>query len=206
MQSERITTFKKYAMEQAKTAIYPQEMVVYPFLGLAGEAGEVAEIVKKCMQDCQGVWNILRLPTLKKELGDVLWYLSEIARRTELSLEEVAQWNVGGGLTTFNEYSKKQEQTVWYQHENIVKHPFFGLAEKVGRVCELAKKCIRDDGGVWSLDRKEKLAKELGDVLWYVSDIARCTGLSLEEIATANVEKLKSRQERGVLKGSGNDR
>lgn len=108
-------------------------------------------------------------------------------------------------ITTFNEYAIEQAKTAIYPQEMIA-YPFLGLAGETGEVSELAKKCIRDENGVWSEERKQKLKKELGDVLWYLSEIARRTGLSLEEIATTNVEKLRSRQERGVLGGSGNDR
>jgi NTP pyrophosphatase (non-canonical NTP hydrolase) len=108
-------------------------------------------------------------------------------------------------ISTFNAYAAEQAKTAIYPQEMIA-YPFLGLAGETGEVSELAKKCIRDENGVWSDERKDKLKKELGDVLWYLSEIARRTGLSLEDIATTNVEKLRSRQERGVLKGSGNDR
>jgi NTP pyrophosphatase (non-canonical NTP hydrolase) len=73
-------------------------------------------------------------------------------------------------------------------------------------VAEHAKKAIRDDGGLVSDERRSAMAKELGDVLWYVSQLASELGLELEEIATANLEKLLSRQRRGVLSGSGDER
>jgi NTP pyrophosphatase (non-canonical NTP hydrolase) len=50
------------------------------------------------------------------------------------------------------------------------------------------------------------MAKELGDVLWYVSQLASELGLELEQIAQGNLEKLLSRQRRGVLSGSGDER
>jgi NTP pyrophosphatase (non-canonical NTP hydrolase) len=65
---------------------------------------------------------------------------------------------------------------------------------------------IRDDGGTLTDERRRAMSKELGDVLWYVAQIASELGLDLEEVAQANLEKLLSRQRRGVLSGSGDDR
>jgi NTP pyrophosphatase (non-canonical NTP hydrolase) len=73
-------------------------------------------------------------------------------------------------------------------------------------VAEHAKKAIRDDDGEVSDERRAAMAKELGDVLWYVSQLASELGLELEEVARGNLEKLLSRQRRGVLSGSGDER
>ena len=73
-------------------------------------------------------------------------------------------------------------------------------------MAEHAKKVIRDDGGLVTAERREAMAKELGDVLWYVSQVASELGLELEEIAQQNLSKLLSRQRRGVLSGSGDER
>ena len=73
-------------------------------------------------------------------------------------------------------------------------------------MAEKVKKLLRDDDGVLSDERREALAGELGDVLWYVAQIATEAGLDLEEIAQGNLDKLLSRQRRGVLSGSGDSR
>jgi NTP pyrophosphatase (non-canonical NTP hydrolase) len=65
---------------------------------------------------------------------------------------------------------------------------------------------IRDDGGTLTDERRRAMSKELGDVLWYVAQIASELGVDLEDVAQANLEKLLSRQRRGVLSGSGDDR
>jgi NTP pyrophosphatase (non-canonical NTP hydrolase) len=81
-----------------------------------------------------------------------------------------------------------------------------GLAGEAGEVAEQVKKFMRDDGGTLREERRQKLIRELGDVLWYVAAVASDLGVSLDEVAEANIAKLASRQERGVLGGSGDDR
>lgn len=76
-----------------------------------------------------------------------------------------------------------------------------GLTGESGEYSEKVKKLIRDG----SFD-PEAAAKELGDVLWYLTRSANELGYSLEQIASMNIEKLTSRRDRGVLKGSGDDR
>ena len=73
-------------------------------------------------------------------------------------------------------------------------------------MAEKVKKLLRDDAGVLSDERRDALAGELGDVLWYVAQVATEAGLDLEQIAHGNLDKLLSRQRRGVLSGSGDRR
>jgi NTP pyrophosphatase (non-canonical NTP hydrolase) len=106
-----------------------------------------------------------------------------------------------------SEYQERSRRTATYPGagENIV-YPTLGLAGEAGEVAEKVKKLLRDDGGVMSDERRQALAGELGDVLWYVAQVATEAGLDLEEIAQANLDKLLSRQRRGVLSGSGDSR
>jgi NTP pyrophosphatase (non-canonical NTP hydrolase) len=85
-------------------------------------------------------------------------------------------------------------------------YPTLGLCGEAGEVAEKVKKMIRDDDGVLSDERRAALSKELGDVLWYVAQLATEAGLDLDEVAAANLDKLLSRQRRDVLHGSGDDR
>jgi NTP pyrophosphatase (non-canonical NTP hydrolase) len=85
-------------------------------------------------------------------------------------------------------------------------YPALGLCGEAGECAEKVKKAIRDDGGVLSDERRAALAAELGDVLWYVAQLATEARLDLDEIAEDNLAKLLSRRERGVLQGSGDAR
>ncbi len=105
-----------------------------------------------------------------------------------------------------SEYQRLSRRTAEYPREAWLTYPALGLAGEAGEVAEHAKKAIRDDAGQVTDARRGAMAKELGDVLWYVSQLATELGLELEEIAGTNLEKLLSRQRRGVLSGSGDDR
>lgn len=89
-------TFDEYEKLAAKTAIYPRsQAIIYPALGLTGEAGEVAEKVKKMIRD-----GNLDPHALHKEIGDVLWYLSALCHDLSeefglnLSLSKAAEINI----------------------------------------------------------------------------------------------------------------
>jgi NTP pyrophosphatase (non-canonical NTP hydrolase) len=88
--------FENYQSEASQTALYPNRLknLEYPTLGLAGEAGEVANIVKKIQRDHGGVITDEVRAKLKDELGDVLWYISACADELGLTLTEIAEYNV----------------------------------------------------------------------------------------------------------------
>jgi NTP pyrophosphatase (non-canonical NTP hydrolase) len=88
--------FEEYQAEAKQTALYPRRLnnLEYPTLGLAGEAGEVANIVKKIQRDHGGEITEEIRQKLKDELGDVLWYISACADELGLTLAEIAEFNV----------------------------------------------------------------------------------------------------------------
>lgn len=107
----------------------------------------------------------------------------------------------------FNEYQEQANLTAIYPEKGgNIYYPTLGLAGEAGEVCEKVKKVMRDSDGILSETVVEDLKKELGDVLWYLSAIASELETSLGEIAAINIEKLLSRQARGKLGGSGDDR
>lgn len=108
---------------------------------------------------------------------------------------------------TFDEYQKESRKTAKYPNigNNFV-YPTLGLAGESGEVAEKIKKVLRDKNGVMDEATKTEITKELGDVLWYLTQIASELGLSLESVASENIKKLFSRLERGKLNGSGDNR
>jgi NTP pyrophosphatase (non-canonical NTP hydrolase) len=106
-----------------------------------------------------------------------------------------------------SDYQERSRATAVYPGagDNLL-YPTLGLCGEAGEVAEKVKKMVRDDGGALSAERRAALSKELGDVLWYVAQVATEADLDLDAIAGDNLEKLLSRQQRGVLSGVGDDR
>ncbi|GAB4450733.1 MAG: nucleoside triphosphate pyrophosphohydrolase family protein [Anaerolineales bacterium] len=107
----------------------------------------------------------------------------------------------------FNDYQTKSRKTAGYPAiGHPVIYPILGLANEAGEVAGKLKKVFRDKGGEISEETRTALKAELGDVLWYLAQVATELGLTLEEIAEHNIEKLYSRLERGTIRGDGDNR
>jgi NTP pyrophosphatase (non-canonical NTP hydrolase) len=88
-------TFTTYQAQARKTAIYPSDMaVIYPALEICGESGEIAELVKKAIRDDGGAFSPERDARLRKEIGDVLWGLANLATDKGWKLSEIAGENL----------------------------------------------------------------------------------------------------------------
>ena len=108
---------------------------------------------------------------------------------------------------TFEEYQQESRKTAIYPGvgHNFV-YPTLGLSGEAGEVADKIKKVLRDQDGKLEDATRTENEKELGDVLWYIAQIATELGLSLERVAAENIKKLLSRLERGAIKGSGDNR
>ena len=106
-----------------------------------------------------------------------------------------------------NDYQNKARSTAIYPNigDNAI-YPTLGLVGEAGEVAEKMKKVIRDNNGVLTETKKMEVAKELGDVLWYIANLSSELGFDLATIAQMNIDKLNSRKERNVLTGSGDNR
>jgi NTP pyrophosphatase (non-canonical NTP hydrolase) len=106
-----------------------------------------------------------------------------------------------------NTYQTRSRETACYPDAGANPiYPTLGLCGEAGEVADKVKKVMRDAGGQFSPERIEALKLELGDVLWYVAQLATELGLDLEEVASANLQKLASRAARNVIRGSGDRR
>ncbi len=106
----------------------------------------------------------------------------------------------------FNEYQKRAYETLIHKDRDNLAYFALGVAGESGEVADKIKKIFRDKGGVMTDEDKKEVAKEMGDVLWYLSQLAQYIGKDFSEIAQINLDKLRDRQERGTLSGSGDNR
>ena len=109
---------------------------------------------------------------------------------------------------TFDEYQKQALTTAVLSGDKMLDicHWALGLAGESGEVADKIKKIIRDQKSDPSAIDKNDIKKELGDVLWYIAVFADELGISLEDIAETNAQKLQSRKSRNTIKGSGDNR
>lgn len=109
--------------------------------------------------------------------------------------------------TGFDIYQENARRTAIFPRlgQNFV-YPALGLCGEAGEVAEKVKKVLRDRNGKIDDETKDAIAKELGDVLWYVANLAMELRLGMGYIAVENLSKLFSRKKRGVVSGSGDSR
>lgn len=108
---------------------------------------------------------------------------------------------------TFDEYQQAALRTsrAADQKDELL-HRVLGLVGEAGEVAEKFKKLVRDHNTDLDKLDTDDMAKELGDVIWYVAVLADYLGLSFDDIANKNIAKLADRQKRGVIKGAGDNR
>ena len=105
----------------------------------------------------------------------------------------------------FNDYQDQANDTAIYPNESRLVYPALGLTGEAGEVADKIKKIIRDKRTLYALERTE-IAKEVGDVLWYVAALARDLGVDMDTMAQMNLGKLRDRAKRDVIGGSGDNR
>ncbi|MCX8035340.1 MAG: nucleoside triphosphate pyrophosphohydrolase family protein [Candidatus Dojkabacteria bacterium] len=113
---------------------------------------------------------------------------------------------------TFKEYQNKSRKTALYTNidksviGNHILYPTLGLAGETGEFVEKIKKIMRNKNGVFEEQDKDALKGELGDILWYIAQLATDLGLELEDVAESNLEKVLSRLERNTINSEGDNR
>lgn len=104
----------------------------------------------------------------------------------------------------FKEYQEKAIKTAIYPMPII--YPALAVNGEAGEIAEKVKKVLRDNNGEFTQEKKESIAKEIGDVLWYLANLASDMDMSLDDIAKQNIDKINKRQKSNTLHGNGDDR
>ena len=109
---------------------------------------------------------------------------------------------------TFDEYQKQAKKTMVIEINPLMDKTLWvlGINGEAGEIAEKWKKIIAYDNAEISTTRKAEMAKEMGDVLWYLSAFATSLDLSLQDIAENNIQKVHSRKDRGAIPGKGDNR
>ena len=119
-----------------------------------------------------------------------------------MSAEGKFEWPLG-----FEAYQAEAVKTALkVKTDHPVIYPTLGLANEAGEVAGKIKKIFRDGKGKITTEDRSALKYELGDVLWYLSQICTALDIDLKDVASSNLTKLLSRKSRGAIKGDGDKR
>ena len=186
-----ITTPREYFNLVSKFDKYPnsEKPNIY-FIGLAGETGELTKAladVKPFGGDSESIEKETNI--LKSEIGDVLWYWFALAKSLDIDYNNI-----------WLDVSYEQRKT----HINhIPLETILLLVSHVGRLMEHLKKSIRDDKGIITKERKNKIEQELADTLWHIMLFIKQFEFTPMEILELNYEKLYARNKAGTIHGEG---
>lgn len=180
--------FADYQPLAAKTAVYPRTVgdfgMAYCALKLSGEAAELGDKLDELTNAPLEAADALRV-TARKEAGDVYWYIAGLAREAQLDIPE-------------------PDAPAWFASPRDCATY---LGRRAGAVSEIVGKTYRDHDGILSDDKRVALTTALSDMLaalaWLVVSTLDAT---VSEVLSANIAKLRDRQQRGVLHGSGDER
>lgn len=109
---------------------------------------------------------------------------------------------------TLDEYQKEALVTAVFTDDEFrdLAHWVFGVSGEAGEIAEKIKKIVRDKSGYPDDEDKRELVKEMGDVLWYLAVLAEHLGVSFDEVGKQNISKLRDRQKRNKIHGTGDNR
>lgn len=184
--------FSVYQEEALKTALYPNigSNILYPMLGLIGESGEVAGKIKKMIRDDNGIMTRERRAAIRGELGDVLWYMAIVCAEANLDM---------GTLYLL------AQRAIHDTHMTDLSRLAFKLSQQTAHMSMLVEQFIygphKED-----MDTLAPLSTDITILFTNMIDLCLACSLDIEQVAQSNLEKLSSRQKRGVLQGDGDKR
>lgn len=186
----------EYQKTARSTAIYldaGNNKMIYPALGIIGECGEVADKIKKLIRDANWEMKPDRMTAIVKELGDCCWYLANICCDTGLDLSMM--YEMRGASVTQLVRGLTLPQLIFHMNRHASSLAEFLECWYYQYDCNLRESY-----------RFIELPKHLSHIITCIEEIGRRYDFTLEDIYTANIEKLLSRKERGILTGDGDNR
>ena len=203
-----VTTFSEYQNESKKTAMYSRENgigIMYIALGLAGEHGEIIEKIKQFIESKGEVFDNFKLE-LTKEIGDLMWYISQLCTETRLELSKVASQIFKHEIDMLEEYDN-QIKNIQPQYTNMkLEDICIDTTIAVCKLVEKIKKIIRNKNGNLDVEDIDVINKNLGTVFSNIRELIVLFSLSIKDILNLNIEKITSRLNRGVIKSEGDNR
>lgn len=187
-----------YQAAARRTAIYPNlgNNISYPAHGLAGEA---AEVLEKILEDGPD-------HAVLAEVGDVLWYASQLGVELGIPLEQVAPEPGASEEELSREVVAALDVATRRADANLSLALAADLSVAVGKVSETVKKVLRDRGGVVDDDVRARAAGQLARVVVALAALAYVYDQRLATVAATNLEKLASRAAASTLQGDGDER
>ena len=213
----------EYQEKAISTAVYPKKYsIIYPTIGLAGEAGEISEKIVNMMEettifsikdDLNETEHEQYRNDIKKyrgdialEIGDVLWYLATLANDLNVTLSKCIYIAFGNHYDEFIDAQNNSSIGTSTNLHQCVIHPTLKMFTSVSKISELVKKYVRDSNEHMDDIRKHKICFEIGEVFKHLSCLCFDMQLEISNCADANLEKLFSRKKRDKIKGDGDHR
>jgi NTP pyrophosphatase (non-canonical NTP hydrolase) len=193
----------EYAEKSRSVALYhdksPMANFTYPALGLAGEVGE---LIDKMTDMPEGAFpHAETAVAIIKEAGDVLWYINNTALDMGLELTDPID-----DLTLDIPRDLFEYLPVLVDRSDDHRPIAHRMSIHAGRVAEVAKKMIRDTSGEMPVEKRTVVYASLCELLIGLCDVCDGLNITMDDVASGNIDKLFSRRDRGTLSGSGDNR
>jgi NTP pyrophosphatase (non-canonical NTP hydrolase) len=202
--TDKIELCEKYqekAHSTSKNTVIFGSKLLYPFFGLCGESGELLEKVIKIEKDLLNwtdtSWYTLHIEEMKKEAGDVTWYIAEICTQLGIKIEDLPK------CEPWKETTEKNNTLIMLSELSITSSKLMEKLKKMFRDGDVTS----DSAIINDSTKKEIIMKMLGEMMEILNAYCKTRlASSLVEVTQINIDKLFSRKERGVISGSGDNR
>jgi len=184
-----------YYTKAISTAIYPNQgdSLLYPVLGLIGECSEISNKVKKILRDDGGKITDQKIKEIGKETGDCLWYIANICRETNISMQDTIGEAAIHYLSILSSNNVKDIFDVCL----AMQKPLCGISISAKRIKDSTQSDFLVHNGFLT---------NLRDICILLIFLCSSLGLSFEMVGEQNIKNLLGRKKRNTLHGSGDNR